>query len=1200
MRRGELPRNAVPQEIIGALESLVRRSRAVLLARGVAAVVVAAIASLLVAMAVHRWAVFFSAWPRWCLSMSAVALTVLVAVVFLIRPLAKTFTLVWAARMIELRHPELHERISSAIELLTSREADSIRGSGALIAALAGEAALDARGVRPWQEVSLRPARPFLIAAIVTVALLAGVFAVWPHATGQLLRRALSPHRDLGTFASARLLVRPDSDQVVLEGRAFDVTVIVSDKRTTSAEFRTRNGDGRETVEEMASVGRTDEGLPKFVTTCVPNGKDFRYRIHAGGALTRHYRVTVVPRPAVDRFQVTYHYPDYAGGGTSEATDEPDIQALAGTRVRLRAYANKPVIKATLLVNNEEAGTAGVSASVCTFEVELTPGLKGTYRVALLDEHDFQGATDEHTIAAISDAKPFVRIVKPTETHLRLPPKDRLPIDYTLGDDIGLASAHVEISIDAQPPRPVRLPLPDKDGKAPAAVIGKTAIDLGEPAYLGARRITFRIHAADTLPGELEGPQTAKSRQYTIRLDDDTAAYAKRVQLAEEIHISEALREVSKSLEAARNESSKLAAELQPEAGRENAGAELTADQAQRVKAIRENLAGAYEKIQEVMPVVNQGTYTPMAAKLTDLAEGQIAKAEHTAAGIQLAEQALERSERAKDTDFAVRQAQEEVAEMLGEYGQMRRAMHEAQQLKEIAEQQARLAEQARAAEQLLPSAPSQEQVQKQQDQIARQLGQMVRQSPQAMADQAKRNTEQAANLAQQAGQLAVRQQSLTATTEQLGQLPRQGQAAQALQQAQQKQLQREQAQLAREAAQLAQQLQKVAPQNDQLDSRAARQAQEAADQLAGAQPPQAAQAAAKAAEKLAQLAERLGAQPQAAQQQSAGNTPSQGAPGSEPGQGQPGQPSQVIAQGAMQQEPGRAGSLGQTDAQAQQAQLARAAASLAGRQQQLAGQTQDLAAGRSRSVEAARQAGITQATSQTARGTEMVRDLVEDTFPEAGIQAAANQALERLGQARQAQAQAGAAITDPSQTPAAPARQQQAAVSLQQAAAALTRMGQLIEHKAAEDQPEPPETDQSRLDEALAAARAAAQEAKRQDIDEAAQLLAQLAQHASRQAEQMGLEMSGQAPGDQSSQASTPGGGGQGSSKTDQAVQVTLARLKELGLTQSDWEKLHGKLSGDVLEAGQKQGPAEYRRLIKEYFQSIVEAESGAGGERK
>ena len=62
----------------------------------------------------------------------------------------------------------------------------------------------------------------------------------------------------------------------------------------------------------------------------------------------------------------------------------------------------------------------------------------------------------------------------------------------------------------------------------------------------------------------------------------------------------------------------------------------------------------------------------------------------------------------------------------------------------------------------------------------------------------------------------------------------------------------------------------------------------------------------------------------------------------------------------------------------------------------------------------------------------------------------------------------------------------------------------------------------------------------------------------------------------------------------SSQAVRQPTTRndfvaLKQAGLTLSDWAKLPSELRNDILQAAGDTSPAEYRLLIKRYFQEIA-----------
>ena len=164
----------VPKPIVDTLMRLIRRTRWLITLRGVCATVAAAVGALLLVMAIDASVTLYSLSTRWILSVSAYAITVGAALWFLVRPLAHSFTLAGIARTIETRHPELQERISSAVELLTTDDAPELRGSEQLIGALVEQATDNVRAIQPRREVSLAAAKPFLVVAAAVVAILIG------------------------------------------------------------------------------------------------------------------------------------------------------------------------------------------------------------------------------------------------------------------------------------------------------------------------------------------------------------------------------------------------------------------------------------------------------------------------------------------------------------------------------------------------------------------------------------------------------------------------------------------------------------------------------------------------------------------------------------------------------------------------------------------------------------------------------------------------------------------------------------------------------------------------------------------------------------------------------------------------------------------------------------------------------------------
>ena len=196
--------------------------------RGLLAVMAAGLAALLVAMAVDATVTIFSSTGRWILSLAALATVLATAYWFLVRPLARSFTLEGIARLIEARHPELEERLSSAVQLLSSADAPELRGSELMIAELAKEATGQATVVIPEREFSFDIVRKYLVAVLSTAALLLFAWVLWPEDTSRLVNRIMVPFADIGNVHETDMVITPQ-DIVLARGDSLRVEVSVKD-----------------------------------------------------------------------------------------------------------------------------------------------------------------------------------------------------------------------------------------------------------------------------------------------------------------------------------------------------------------------------------------------------------------------------------------------------------------------------------------------------------------------------------------------------------------------------------------------------------------------------------------------------------------------------------------------------------------------------------------------------------------------------------------------------------------------------------------------------------------------------------------------------------------------------------------------------------------------------------------------------------
>jgi len=809
--RTDNPR-AVPSEIRRTLRRIIRRARTVILLKGLCATIAVAIFDLLVVMGIDAAMTILSPWPRRVLTGGAWLLTGLTAIVFLVRPLARSFTLTGIARAIESRHPELHERISSAIQLLASDDAPELRGSDALIGALATEATLDAKRVAPRREITLRPMRPFLIAAAAVLAILGGLLAAWPKQTSLLLARAVAPAANLPHVSAAALVIKPGRDVAIAAGEQLEVTLIVHDRTVRSAEIRVANeGDRLEETLEMAHVGTDAKGWPRFSCTLGPAARSFSYRARAAnGGPTRRYRVTVVEPPAVTGLDLHFEYPPYTGRESrSELDTSGDISAVPGTVVTIDARTNVPLTTAELRVNGTTEHVVSApplpaepGQGACAFRVTVAKKLTGKWTLKLartVEGRSFESLGLVRSIQAVPDSPPTAKILAPDTTQLKLQPADVVTIRYELGDDFALGSAEMLITADGRklPPMPLAITQPDgKTGQAIRRVLGTASLDLGAMDLRNVKFVTFQLRATDNLPATSNGPQEGFSAVCNIELQTDAPSYAVQMMLAQELMVRQRLRRVLAHVQAAHKQTTPLckSVEAAVEARAKRvaqtvkdrtdpslAGVEpLTKAQLEQIQAIRGELGPANGLLVDLIREIAASAYSPMVERIGDLSGRHVGKAYHLAGQIRLIETLKERHDLADETDNHVARAIEILNEMLAKLDGQGKLARKALRMEELAQHQAELAAALKSL--AVDDSPATQEAdtalqdpyatidlwQEAQAAIAGQIADEAGRAPAALAMLRTRDAERSEDLAQRARGLAARQTALMKRTQEL------------------------------------------------------------------------------------------------------------------------------------------------------------------------------------------------------------------------------------------------------------------------------------------------------------------------------------------------------------------------------------------------------------------------------------------------
>ncbi len=390
----------------------------------------------------------------------------------------------------------------------------------------------------------------------------------------------------------------------------------------------------------------TENGCPRLAFTCPPAEASFRYRIHAGDALSGYYNVQVVPPPTAQDVQMRYDYPAYTSLPPRIEHAAGDIQAVVGSKVTLNIRTNKPLRHAQLIVRSQidqnSDATLSADGTEATITTELGPQLAGRWSIRLNDADGFEGLLPWRSIRSLPDDPPTARILAPTEPSLHLGRDDRLPLLYAVGDDYGISACQLVLRTELGPLTPIDLPPPHAGSKAQRAWEGRHLLDLSQLRLADARTLTVQVRALDNLPPP-RGPQEGLSDPITIQLDAAAPSYVVQVEMAHELRIRAVLEEVLKHLNDAKTESSPLQKVL--------ARLEALNDPAlQRIERLRKCLADAETPLRDLIQQIAGGNFAPLAIKLTELADDHIAKAASLAGQIKLTDTMKERTARSPTT----------------------------------------------------------------------------------------------------------------------------------------------------------------------------------------------------------------------------------------------------------------------------------------------------------------------------------------------------------------------------------------------------------------------------------------------------------------------------------------------------------------------------------------------------------------------
>ncbi|HUG43458.1 MAG TPA: DUF4175 family protein, partial [Acidobacteriota bacterium] len=363
------------------------------------------------------------------------------------------------ARFLEERHPELFERVSTAVQV--GRHPNRVHPEIAALIQADARKALD-RIQQPrffWPRVSGTSAAGLGVVLVTFLAL----FFAGPIEYRYGLQRMLYGWLDDGDLPLYVISVEPGAVTVAeradLEIRAYLQGFEAQNVRLLTQHSNQTRWDQLEMVPEMASS--------QFSFLIFDVREPFDYFVEAAGIRSDTFRVEVSEIASIDSLEISLHFPSYTGMDPVTQEDG-NIRALKGTRAEVRLTTDIPVHEANLRFD---------SGAEIIMDAESERVWTGTFRIERDDYYrahlvSAEGvrtpASDEFSIEVLQDQPPSISFREPGRDR-KVTNIEEVFTEVAAQDDFGLRKLQLFYSINGAPVASVPLASPRGSGQTTAS-----------------------------------------------------------------------------------------------------------------------------------------------------------------------------------------------------------------------------------------------------------------------------------------------------------------------------------------------------------------------------------------------------------------------------------------------------------------------------------------------------------------------------------------------------------------------------------------------------------------------------------------------------------------------------------------------------------------------------------------------------------
>ena len=471
------------------------------------AIVLTGIIAVFVGEAIIDWLMPLPSVVRIALLTVGVGVTGYLLYKYLVRPLRAALTLRDIALNVEQNHPDLEDRLVSAIEFGNRESTDPIEAH--MLQRLIEDTTQRVKSIDFKATVDHTRTRKHVgIAALVAVGccVLALLFPTQLHTS---LLRVLVPWEKTEPVLTTKLTVEPGNVRI-LRGKSLPIHVTVTGKSAEKAVLTYENIENRgatpsetEATQQQINMLQNPDDKRGFAYEIFNIDADMEYYVVANETTSERYTVEVFEMPKVTEISVAYTYPDYTGLKPVVQTGTGDIQAVVGTQAKIRLTTNKAIQTATFSlkmdVKSEEdsASTQMVISDGNTLTTTVDVIADGTYAVSLLGIDGFNNEIPiEYAIKAIPDTVPEV-VIKEPGRDIKTTKLGEVEIIAEATDDYGIAELKLMYRIGSDELQELTLETSTPDDVIESAAVDTVQRRVADGSY------TFYLEEFDVEPGDI-------------------------------------------------------------------------------------------------------------------------------------------------------------------------------------------------------------------------------------------------------------------------------------------------------------------------------------------------------------------------------------------------------------------------------------------------------------------------------------------------------------------------------------------------------------------------------------------------------------------------------------------------------------------------------------------------------------------------